>query len=121
MLLNLVIYMEKTIRILPEAEEFLFDLPYIFLNEGYKSCFLNALELVEEITNYIHNLNNVPHYSIPKEFEYHFSRYGKNLCYAFFKRKSSPRTTWYIFFITANTKILVTHISNNWIEGHYIR
>ncbi|MGN0281787.1 MAG: hypothetical protein ACI4B3_05750 [Prevotella sp.] len=113
--------MEKAIRIQPEAEEFLFDLPYIMLNEGYKSCFGNALEIVEEIINFIQNLNNVPHYSIPKEFEYHFSRYGMNLNYAFFKRKSSRKTTWYVFFISTNTQILVTHISNNWIEGHYIR
>ena len=113
--------MEKTIRILPEADNFLLDLPFILINEGYKSSFENALALVDDIIVFIRNLNNVPHYVVPKEFAYHFSRYGNNLSYAFFNRKSSRKTTWYVFFQSTANQILVTHISNNWIEGCYIR
>ena len=59
--------------------------------------------------------------AIPKEFEYHFKRYGSDLLYAFFKQKSSSTTTWYIFFEETEDYLLVTHISNNWFEGHYLR
>lgn len=51
---------------------------------------------------------------------HHFERYGMNLQYSFFKRKGS-KTTWYIFFEQRNNIILVKHISNNWIEGQYLR
>ena len=50
-----------------------------------------------------------------------FSQCGENLWYAFFNRKSSPRTTWYVFFEKCDNRILVKHISNNWLEGQYIR
>lgn len=50
-----------------------------------------------------------------------FRQFGEHLQFAFFKRSSSRTTTWYIFFIKTETQILVTHISNNWIEGQYIR
>lgn len=109
------------IRILPEVEEFLYYLPTELLLEGYKSYYSSAEELVDDIINFISQLPLVSHYKLPLSVEYHFACYGKNLQYAFFKRKSSPKTTWYIFFSEFENRILVKHITNNWIEGQYIR
>lgn len=109
------------IRILPEADDFIQSLPDILLNEGHKSSYESAVKLVDDILDFIQSLSTVPHYRIPSAFEYHYSRYGVNLYYAFYKRKSSPRTTWYVFFEKQNDLILVKHISNNWLEGQYIR
>ena len=113
--------MKKIIRIHPEADDFLSELPFILCQEGYKSTYEAAYALVGEIIDFIQDLNNAPSYPVPKQFAYHFKQYGDNLNYAFFKRKSSRTTTWYVFFLQTETQILVTHISNNWIEGQYIR
>lgn len=109
------------IKILPEADEFLTYLAEDLVQEGYKIDFHFASKMVDEIIDFIYELPNCVHHSIPKEFAYHFERYGTNVQYACFKRKSSPKTTWYIFFEQKGNRFLVKHISNNWIEGHYIR
>ena len=41
--------MEKIIRILPEADDFLSELPFILCQEGYKSTYEAAYALVGEI------------------------------------------------------------------------
>ena len=109
------------IRILPEADEFLYSLPMILVEEGYKSSYSSAEKIVDEILDFISQLPIVPHYTLPPSVEYHFSCYGEDLYYSFFKRKKSPKTTWYIFLVKSGKKILVKHITNNWIEGQYIR
>ena len=113
--------MAKIVRVLPEAEDFLYTLPSVLGREGYKSTFEGALRYVDAILDFISRLPHVPHYAIPEEFEYHFKRYGSDLRYAFFKQKASSTTTWYIFIEETEDYLLVTHISNNWLEGHYLR
>lgn len=108
------------IQILPEAEEFLEYLPAILQESGYKDSYSYTVAYVDEIINFIYEIPNAIHHNIPSNLYYHFERYGMNLQYTFFKRKGS-KTTWYIFFEKRDHNILVKHISNNWIEGHYLR
>lgn len=109
------------IHILPEVEDFLYYLSDVLLQDGYKPSYESADIMVNDIIDFIAQLPSVPHYKLSPSVEYHFTRYGENLQYAFFKRKSAPKTTWYIFFVESDNRILVKHISNNWIEGQYIR
>ena len=109
------------IRILPEADDFLDSLADVLVSEGYKPTYESAERMVDEIIDFIANLASVSHYKVSSSTEYHFSIYGEDLWYAFFHRKSSPHTTWYVFFEKSDHHILVKHISNNWIEGQYIR
>lgn len=108
------------IKILPEAEEFLEYLPVVLQEQGYKDDYSHAMAYVDEIIDFIYKIPFSPHYDIPQHFHYHFERYGMNLQYAFFKRKSS-KTTWYVFFEQKGDSYLVKHISNNWVEGQYLR
>lgn len=109
------------VYILPEAADFLQDLPFILIQEGYNSTFETAKNVVDDIINHILLLPMLSHHKLPSTVEYHFARYGKDLRYSFFQRKGSRKTTWYIFFTESNNRITVKHISNNWIEGQYIR
>ena len=95
------------ILIHPSVSDFLEELPNILITEGYLNIYENAELLVDEI--------------ISPSAESHFSRYGENMQYTFFKRSKSPRTTWYIFFIKQDERILVKYITNNHKEGQYIR
>lgn len=81
----------------------------------------SAIEYENDIYSVLNNLNSFPHYRISSETAYHFERCGHDLWYTFFRRKDSKRTTWYVFFEKSDTRIIVKHISNNWIEGQYIR
>lgn len=105
----------------PSVSDFLEELPDILINEGYLSIFENAVLLVDEIIGFIQDLPMAAHYHLSPLAESHFSRYGNNLQYAFFRRTKSPRTTWYIFFIQQDERILVKYITNNHKEGQYIR
>lgn len=112
--------MHKEIKILPGVEDFLNMLPSILVAEGYKSNIENAINYVDEILSFIKALPFSQHYNVPENSTY-YRKYGKNLKYSFFRRKSSRKTTWYIFFELHNNQILVKHISNNWTEGQFIR
>lgn len=105
----------------PSVLDFLEELPVILINEGYLSIFENAVLLVDEIIDFIQDLPTAAHYHLSPIAVRHFSKYGKNLQYAFFRRSKSPRTTWYIFFIQQDDRILVKYITNNYKEGQYIR
>lgn len=70
---------------------------------------------------FLEELPTAVHYHLSPSAESHFSRYGENMQYTFFKRSKSPRTTWYIFFIKQDERILVKYITNNHKEGQYIR
>ena len=109
------------ILILPEANDFLECLSDELLRGDYKSNLYYATKMVDDILDFLYEIPNVTHHSIPQKFQCHFQRYGKNLQYACFKRKSSPQTTWYIFFEKKDRRFLIKHISNNWVEGQFIR
>lgn len=108
------------IRVLPEVDEFIDSLADVLVKEGYKLNVDYAQKYVDDIVNFIYTIPSHTFHEIPKEFYYHFERYGKDLYYVFYRRKSSP-TTWYVFFRIVHEGILVTHISNNWTEGQYLR
>lgn len=111
--------MERTeVLIVPEVEEYIDILPYMLLSGGYYSNVANADKYADDILRFIYSLPRLPHYNVKPEFEYHFWRYGEDLQYAFYRKGS---TTWYVFFIEQPGRLLVTHLSNNWVEGQYIR
>ena len=109
------------IRILPEARSFLHTLPQTLVDEGYLSTYEAAAKIVDDIVDFISQLPNVPHYKVADSLAYHFAYLGENIEYAFFKRKRARKTAWYVFFEQKGNRILVKHITNNWIEGQYIR
>ncbi len=109
------------IRILPEAEDFLSILPQTLVAEGYLSTYEAAEKIVDDIVDFISQLPNVPHYKIDDSLAYHFAYLGTDIEYAFFRRKSARKTTWYVFFEQNQGRILVKHITNNRVEGQYIR
>lgn len=109
------------VKISREVLEILEEPPSTLEQLGYKSSLALAEKFVDEIVEFAYSLPDKQIYKIPEEFEHHYIRYGNPKFYSFFKRKSSS-TTWYIFFKKVEEdKWLVTHISNNWIEGQYIR
>ena len=73
------------------------------------------------VSDFLEELPTAVHYLLSPSAESYFSRYGENMQYTFFKRSKSPRTTWYIFFIKQDERILVKYITNNHKEGQYIR
>lgn len=112
---------DMEIRLDAEADSFLQDLPYVLLNEGYKSSLEAALDYVDDILEQVRQLPFMPHYQLSPMPKRHYAIYGEDLRYAFFKRKSAPQTTWYIFFQVKENRYLVKHIANNWLEGQFIR
>jgi len=107
--------------ILPEVKSFLAEFPSLLVSDGYKSSLEYADKMLDDVVDFIYQIPNVAHFDIDSRFSYHFSKYGANLQYSFFKRKSSPRTTWYVFFTLVGNTYVIKHISTNWIEGQYIR
>lgn len=106
------------IIVLPEVWEYIESLPVTLVGSGYKINTDYANKYVDELVDFIYKIPYSPSYKILPQFEFHFQRYGTNLQYAFFKRGN---TTWYFFYQRVGNTILVRHISNNWIDGHYIR
>lgn len=114
--------MEKSnIIILPEVRFFLAELAMELLAEDYFSFLGSAELMVNDIVDFIYQLPTVAHFELPPKAEKHFSKYGKNLQYAFFKRTSSRQTTWYVFFMRKEGRYIVCYITNNHKEGAYIR
>lgn len=60
-----------TIQILPEAEEFFEYLADNLFREGYKNSYAFASKMVDEILDFVYEIPNVQHHSIPNEFLYH--------------------------------------------------
>ena len=81
-----------------EIITYLMDLADTLFEKDYYSYIEYANILIDDILDFIHTLPHAPHYNLSHTAEMRFNRYGKDLQYAFFKRKSSKHTTWYVFF-----------------------
>lgn len=104
--------------ILPEVEDFIQHLPAFLVESGYKINIEFADRFADELVNFMYNIPNLQSYKIDPKLVHHFERYGDNMRYVFWKRGN---TTWYVFFERKEDTILVEYISNNWIDGQYIR
>lgn len=109
------------VGLLPEVYEFLDDLAQILLEKDYVSFIEHGEDIVDDIIDHVKAIPYSPHYHLSPFAQAHFSKYGKNLQYTFFKRKSSKQTTWYIFFSRQEGQYLVHYITNNHKDGKYIR
>lgn len=109
------------ILILPEADEFLSLLPEILVKNSYYIWRESAERLVNDILEFMLTIPNLPHYTLTEKAANYFRRYGSDLLYVFFIRKSSPNTTWYIFFSKCDNRYLIRYITNNHKDGAYIR
>ena len=67
------------VRLDIEADSFLQDLPYVLLNEGFKSSIETALNYVDEILEQIRQLPSMPHYPLSLLAQRHYAIYGENL------------------------------------------
>lgn len=81
-----------------EIITYLMDLADTLFEKDYYSYIEYANILIDDILDFIHTLPHAPHYNLSHTAEMRFNRYGRDLQYAFFKRKSSKHTTWYVFF-----------------------
>ena len=74
----------------------------VILTEEVDSLYCENIEhgenIVDDIIDFVKTIPYAPHYHLTPYAQVYFSRYGQNLQYTFFKRKSSKHTTWYIFF-----------------------
>lgn len=102
--------MEKVkIEILPEVVDFLNNLVKILFHKEYFGFEESAQNYVQNIYDFIEfDLYNFPH----KQASLTLQKLGSN--YVFYK--SNERTTWYIFFERNQNRILITYITNNYIQ-----
>ena len=94
------------------------DLADTLFEKDYYSYIEYANILIDDILDFIHTLPHAPHYNLSHTAEMRFNRYGKDLQYAFFKRKSSKHTTWYVFFNRKGDRYIIRYISRVG-RGHY--
>ena len=86
------------VALLPEVYDFLDVLAQTLLEKDYVSYIEHGENIVDDIIDFVKTIPYAPHYHLTPYAQVYFSRYGQNLQYTFFKRKSSKHTTWYIFF-----------------------
>ena len=103
-----------------EIITYLMDLADTLFEKDYYSYIEYANILIDDILDFIHTFPYAPHYHLTPYAQVYFSRYGQNLQYTFFKRKSSKHTTWYIFFSRQEDLYIVHYITNNHKDGKYI-
>lgn len=111
----------KEVVILPEVYDFLYDLAQILFYKDYVSWMESADAIIDDIVDYARMVPCIPFYNLTPLMQKRFGRYGKNLHYVFFKRKTSKHTTWYIFFTRQNDRYIVRYVTNNHKDGKYIR
>jgi hypothetical protein len=105
--------------ILPEVYDYFEHLMEILYQEEYFGFRSSARDYVTELLEEINlHLPTRLHKPAPP----HFSRYGKGMWYAAFRRNRA--TTWYAFFTRyddgGNTVYLVRHIANNHTAAQFI-
>lgn len=100
---------------------YLLELTDTLLENNYFSYIEYANALVADILDFAYTIPIIPHYSLTPIMHRRFGRYGKELHYVFFKRKTSKHTTWYIFFTRQGNRYIVRYVTNNHKDGRYIR
>ena len=105
--------------ILPEVYDYFEDLMEILYQREYFGFRKSAREYVVELLDDIKiNLPKVQH----KQAPLYFNKYGKNMCYATFRK--NKQTAWYAFFAKYNengdTVYLVRYIANNHTVAQYL-
>ena len=114
--------MEKfEIVVLPEVLNFIDKLPLILIQEGYLSTYENALRFAEDIISFMEQIPQSDSFQLEEIAKQHFSFLGDDLKYSLFRRKSSPQTTWYIFFSQKGNRFIIKYITNNHFERQFIR
>jgi len=87
----------------------------LFSNDYFGSADA-AKQYVVDLKNYIEqNIRNMPKQPAPL----YFTRYGKSMRYIIYC--PNRITTWYIFFQQKDDRYLIRYITNNHVEGQYIR
>lgn len=100
----------------PLVADFLDELGKYLFYAGYFGFQENAISYVKGMIQYISaNIGQL----LPKVAPPYFTRYGKNLFYIMYR--SNRATTWYIFFQKHGNRYLIRHITNNHMEGQYLR
>ncbi|WP_297904522.1 hypothetical protein [uncultured Parabacteroides sp.] len=103
-----------------EITAYLLDLADTLFEKSYYSYIEYADMMIDDILNFIQTLPYIPHYNLSSTMKNRFNRYGKDLQYSFFKRKSSKHTTWYVFFNRKEDKYIIRYITNNHKDGKHI-
>jgi hypothetical protein len=100
----------------PAVVEYLNALGKQLFDDGYFGYHENAIQYIQRMVDYISSRIHL-HAATPAP-EY-FEKYGSHLRYITFH--STKRTTWYIFFQRLDNRVLIRYITNNHVEGQYIR
>lgn len=116
-----IINQESSVIVSVVIKYYLLDLIDTLLEKEYFSLIEYAEALVDDILDYVYTIPEIPHYRLSSVAQKRFGRYGKDLHYVFFKRKTSKNTTWYIFFSRQNGRYIIRYITNNHKDGKYIR
>lgn len=100
----------------PAVIDYLDGLSHYLYDSDYLGFQENAIRYVNTMVQYIsQNIHLNPSRISPS----YFSKYGKDLRYILYC--PNQNTTWYVFFQNKENQYLVRYITNNHVEGHYIR
>lgn len=99
----------------PEVENYLYDLVEILYQEEYFGFYESADNYVALLVHdIVESIAKMPSKPAPLCF----SRYGRNMSYAIFKK--SKQTQWYVFFNQEDDVCYIRYISNNHVMAQYL-
>lgn len=105
--------------LLPEVEDYLFELVEILYQKEYFGFKSSA---VSYVVNLIDEIENNLQFSSKRKPPSYFNRYGKDLFYSFLS--INKNTTWYVFYsiyLIDNEEVyVIKYISNNHTDGKLI-
>jgi hypothetical protein len=106
----------STVFFTEEATVCLDDLILILLKKAYFSYKKTADEYMDDLVDFVVSkiATSVKRVAPPR-----FKKFGQNLQYIKYKR--NQQTTWYIFFIQNDNRILVTYITNNHVAAQHVK
>ena len=100
----------------PAVVEYLDRLGKQLFDAGYFGFRENAVRYIRKMVDYI--TAHIPKHCATPAPDY-FEKYGTGMKYITYN--ATKQTTWYIFFQQMGNRYLVRYISNNHVEGQYIR